>query len=223
VTSAFREAGAEVKGSSLAGSSDGSDLLRCDVTSAEDVARCFGEAGAETGRPLHVVTAHGLASVANIEDLDEMEWRRVLDVNLTGSFLVLREAARRLGRGSTVTLLASQSGLRGAAGWGAYTASKFGVVGLGQCAAQEMAPAGVRVNVVCPGSVAGVMMDDLVKALAERRGVKREQVVAEYEASIPAGRFASAEEIANVCLFLASGLASHVVGSTIVVDGGELS
>ena len=222
VVTAFREAGATVQGADVVAASARPDLLRCDVTSSDDVARCFVEAAVGT-EPLHVVASQGAAIVADIADLEEVEWRRVVDVNLTGSFLVVREAARRLGKGSTVTLLGSQAGLRGAAGWGAYAASKFGVVGLAQCAAQELAPKGVRVNVVCPGSVAGEMTDGLVDTLAERRGIEPDEVIAGYKDMIPLGRFARVEEIANVCLFLASGLASYVVGSTIVVDGGELS
>lgn len=219
IADAFQALGTDVVRADLAPRRG--DDVRCDVTDAGSVAAAFD--AATTDGPLHVVAAQGRAQVQDLAEVTEAEWRTTLDVNLTGSFLIVREAVTRLARGSTITLIASQSGLRGAAGWSSYSAGKFGVIGLGQSAAQELAPSGIRVNIVCPGNVDTPMSDKLHAVLASRRGQDPDQIREGYERAIPLGRFAAPSEIASVCLFLASDLASYVVGSTIVVDGGELS
>ena len=216
VVRTFAAAGAEVIGADLAAAGP---IVACDVTDEASVARAFDAAGTVTD----VVHAAGVGAVGAVRDVDPATWRRVVDVNLTGSFIVARAAAERLGAGGTLTLLSSQAGLRGGARWSAYCASKFGVVGLMQCLAQELAPAGVRVNAVCPGAVATAMTDELVASLATSEGIAPAELRARYEAGAPIGRYAEPDEIARVCLFLASDLATYVIGSSLVVDGGELT
>jgi NAD(P)-dependent dehydrogenase (short-subunit alcohol dehydrogenase family) len=120
-------------------------------------------------------------------------------------------------------VIGSQAGRKGAADWGAYVASKFGVHGLTQCLAQELAPAGIRVNVVAPGNVDTEMALELMRKKAARTGLSPGEIKQEYSRNIPLGRFAEPHEVARVCVFLASPLASYVVGSALSVDGGELS
>lgn len=219
VAEAFTDAGAEVIGVDLA---PGEDMLLCDVTSEESVAQAF--ALAATPGPLkHVVHAAGTGSVGALRDVALDEWRRVIDVNLTGSFLVGREAARRLGPGGALIFVGSQAGLRGGALWTTYAASKFGVTGLAQSLAQELAPEGIRVNIVCPGSVDTPLGRKLIEQVAEMSGSTRDDVRNEYERGIPLGRLAQPEEVGRVCVFLASSLASYVVGTALVIDGGELT
>jgi NAD(P)-dependent dehydrogenase (short-subunit alcohol dehydrogenase family) len=221
VLTEFRHAGAEAVGADVEqGGDDG--LIVCDVTDESSVRRAF-DAAAEEGAVTDVVDAAGTALVSPLDELSLSEWRRVLDVNLTGSFLVTREAARRLPPGGSLTLVGSQAGRRGAALWAAYSASKFGVVGLAQSAAQELAPKGIRVNVVCPGSVDTPLSRRLASDLARYRGLAATDVWNAYEQSIPLARFAAPEEVARVCVFLASDHASYVAGASIVVDGAELS
>lgn len=215
----FSRAGATVIGADVA---EGSEIVPCDVRREADVVAVFDRAE-QGGRITDVVHAAGVSSIGPLQDLDLVEWHRLVDVNLTGSFLVTREAARRLPPGGTLILVGSQAGKRGAALWGAYAASKFGVVGLGESAAQELAPRGVRVNVVCPGSVDTPLSRALVEELAVRREGDADEVWTSYERGVPLGRAARPEEIARVCVFLASDLASYVTGASIVVDGGELS
>ncbi len=219
VRRSFEAAGASVVGLDIA---PGNGTLRCDVTDESAVADAFDAASAE-GLVTDVVHAAGVASVGPVTDITLDAWRHVVDVNLTGSFIVAREAARRLGGGSSLTLVSSQAGLRGGARWSAYCASKFGVIGLMQCVAQELAPRGVRVNAVCPGAVATGMTDALVDALAAAEGIDPEALRARYETGAPLGRYAEPAEIAQVCVFLASDMASYVAGSSLVIDGGELT
>ncbi len=216
VVQAFRDAGAEVVGVDLR--ADG-DVRPCDVTDEVAV-----EAAVEEAGPLDdVVHAAGVVSTGDVATLPLAEFRRVLEVNLVGSFLVARAAARRVRQQGTVTLVASQGGLRGGAGWSAYCASKFGVIGLTESLAQEAAPRGVRVNAVCPGSIDTEMSRRVAVELAGRRGTTPDAVQEAYRTGIPAGRLGTPDDVAGVCVFLASSLASFVAGAALVVDGAELS
>ncbi len=219
VCSELEAAGATVLGCDIRA---GDGTIGCDVTVEADVARAF-ELAAQEGPVTDVVHAAGVGSVGLVRDLGASEWQRTIDVNLTGSFLVAREASRRLGSDSTVTLISSQAGLRGGARWSAYCASKFGVIGLMQCLAQELAPAGVRVNAVCPGAVDGAMTDALLEQLAPLEGLTPAELRARYESNCPLGRFADPREVARTCVYLASELASYVSGASLVVDGAELT
>jgi NAD(P)-dependent dehydrogenase (short-subunit alcohol dehydrogenase family) len=194
-------------------------VIACDVTDESSTAAAFESAG----RLSDIVHAAGVGSVGPVAEVELAEWNRVVAVNLTGSFVVAREAARRLGAGGTLTLLSSQGGLRGGARWSAYCASKFGVIGLMQCVAQELADRGIRVNAVCPGAVEGSMTDELIGRLAVMQGIEPAALRARYEAGCPMGRFADPREVGRTCVYLVSDLASYVSGSSLVVDGAELT
>jgi NAD(P)-dependent dehydrogenase (short-subunit alcohol dehydrogenase family) len=215
IVTAFREHGAEVVGADIA-AMDG--VTACDVTDEGSVRSVFAR-----GRFDDVVHAAGIVVVGTVRETELDAFKRVLDVNLVGAFLVGREAARQAASGSTITLIASQAGRKGGAGWSAYCASKFGVIGFGESLAQELAPEGIRVNSVCPGTVDTTMTSNAIRRLSEVRGEPAEVVGARYADAVPVGRFATPREIADVCVFLASPLARYVMGASVVVDGGELS
>jgi NAD(P)-dependent dehydrogenase (short-subunit alcohol dehydrogenase family) len=198
------------------------DIFRCDVTDEASVAATF-EAAQAIGPLTDVVHAAGIVSVDRVEDQSLAEVRRILEVNLIGSFAVARAAARALPDGGTLTLLSSQAGLRGGASWSAYCASKAGVNRLAESLAQELAPRGIRVNAVCPGNVETPMSEQAIQRLATVSRTPAAKIRAHYVDGIPLGRFARPEEIASVCVFLASPLASYVTGTSLIVDGGELS
>lgn len=181
-----------------------------DVTDEETVVRCFDEA-ASIGDLRVVVLAAGTVGLGEIEDLALEDWDRLIRINLTGSFLCAREAARRMRNGpGAIIFISSQAGRKGAARWGAYSASKFGVLGLMESLAQEMAPRHINCNAICPGSVDTPMLaasTDIEAAIPQ----------------IPAGRIANPSEIADVVSFLASPGAGYIAGASLVVDGGQLS
>ena len=113
------------------------------------------------------INAAAVFSVCEVLDMESAEWRRVLDINATGSFIVARAAAREMvereTRGSIVCI-SSCAGKRGAAGFSHYSASKFAVIGMVQGFACELAKHGIRINAVCPGTVRTPMIDELAKA-----------------------------------------------------------
>lgn len=170
-----------------------------------------------------VLHAAGIMSTGEVSTLTLTDFRRVIDVNLIGSFLVARAGARRIADRGTITLVASQAGRKGGAGWSAYCASKFGVIGLVESLAQELAARGVRVNAVCPGTVDTPITSLAINQLADHRNTTPGEIRDDYLAGIPFGRFGTPAEVASVCVFLASPLAGYVSGASIVVDGAELS
>lgn len=219
VTAAFKRAGAHCLPADLVASKG---VLACDVTDEASVTATL-EAAQSIGPLTDVVHAAGIVSVGRVEDQALQELRRVLEVNLVGSFLVARAAARAVTGGGSITFVSSQAGLRGGAGWSAYSASKAGVNRLAESLAQELAHRGIRVNAVCPGNVDTPMSEQAIRRLAAMSGARAPEVRARYLDAIPLGRFALPEEIASVCVFLASSLASYMTGASVVVDGGELS
>ena len=139
---------------------------------------------------------------------------RTLDVTLTAVFTGLQAAIpiMRAQGGGAVVNVASISGLAGDRGFAAYNAAKAGVVNLTRAAALELAPAGIRVNAVCPGLIATPAL-----ARALRDAPAREE---RARAAVLVGRFGEPEEVARAICFLASDDASYVTGATLIVDGG---
>jgi NAD(P)-dependent dehydrogenase (short-subunit alcohol dehydrogenase family) len=181
----------------------------CDVTNEHDVDVLFDRAAAR-GDVTAVVLAHGIAARGRIEETPPSEWERVMAVNATGSFLCARAAVRVMPRGSIV-FLSSQAGRKGAAGWGAYAASKFAVIGLMESLAQEQAPRCIRANAICPGSIETSMLRTTADDPDQLCAV------------IPIGRFGEPAEVAALAAFLCSDEAAYMSGASLVIDGAELS
>jgi NAD(P)-dependent dehydrogenase (short-subunit alcohol dehydrogenase family) len=158
--------------------------------------------------------------IAPTHRYDEDMFDRVIAVNVKGVFLGLRHVLPvmlKQGRGSIVNT-ASVAGLVASPGMPAYVASKHAVIGLTKTAAGEVARSGVRVNCVCPGPIDTRMIHSLETMLdpEDPNGVGRR-----YQSNIPLGRYGTAEEVANVVIFLASDMASNITGAHYVVDGGR--
>ncbi|MGE0238390.1 MAG: SDR family NAD(P)-dependent oxidoreductase [Parvibaculaceae bacterium] len=219
IADAFEEAGAMVMRLDIKASGA---VRECDVADEASVARAFADAAA--AEPIDdVVHAAGIAVIGAVAETPVAEFRRVIDVNLTGAFLVAQQATRHLRRGGNLVLVASQAGLKGGRLWGAYSASKGGLLRLADSLVEELAPHGIRVNAVSPGTVDTEMVARAMADLARLSGTDIEAVRARYEAAIPIGRFAQPREVASTVVALCSGLLSYVNGSNIVIDGGELS
>ena len=219
VCAEFERHGAECVGVDV---TPGSGIIACDVSDEASVLAAFDEAA--RGGPLSdVVHAAGIVSVGAVAEQSLSEFRRVVDINLVGTFLVAREAARRVRDHGAITLMSSQAGLKSGAFWSAYSAAKAGVLRIAESLALELAPRGVRANAVCPGEVETTMIVDAMAGIAKLRSMAPEAVRRAYTDEIPLGRFATPEEVARVCVFLSSPLADYVTGAAQTVDGGLLS
>ena len=195
-----------------------------DVSRAADAERFVADALAQFGRidvlVNNAAAPHG-ADRRLLWEIPEEAWDLVIDVNLKGTFLMSRAVIpHMLKRGSgRIISMASVSGKRGTARRGAYTASKFGVIGLTQVMAQELGAHGITVNAICPGSV-----DTSRRESTSRR--ERALVERDPNAPVlslpPTGRVARPDDIARLALFLASEASDHITGQAWNVDGGTV-
>lgn len=161
-------------------------------------------------------------AAAQISELTEEEWNRVLSVNLTGYFFLSKAVAPQMQqqKSGSIVLTASFWGRKGFAYYAAYCASKAGVVSLAQTFSEEMAPYGVRVNSVAPGMIMTGMHERALREEADERGVSYEEFRdAEWE-KIPLGKAGDPVDISNAHLFLASDEAKYITGASIDVNGG---
>jgi NAD(P)-dependent dehydrogenase (short-subunit alcohol dehydrogenase family) len=147
-------------------------------------------------------------------DGSEEEFAAIMDVNVRGTWLGMRAAARQMraqGGGGAIVNIASTAGLKGSPAMAIYSASKYAVIGLTRSAALEFAKTGPRINAVCPGVIDTPMMQGVASDPRARRA---------FEAAQPNGRFGTPEEVAQACVWLASDRASLVTGAILGVDGG---
>lgn len=196
-----------------------------DVTSLSSLGEALSECLVRHGRVDSVVANAGILHLQHVLDTPLDRWRRVLEVNLTGAFLTCQVFGRQLveqGQGGSMILTSSLFGVRGGVENGAYSASKFGLIGLMQSLAAELAPHKILVNAVCPGQVDTDMMRALFRDRAALRGQTEDAVRRELEQRVPLGRLASVSEIADIYVFLASRLNHYITGQSLVADGGWL-
>ena len=175
------------------------------------------------GRVDVLVPNAGILVLKPALDLETAEFRRVLDVNLTGAFITATTFARHMRQNRTrgsIIFTSSLWGIRGGAENAAYSASKFGVVGLAQCLAGDLAADRIRVNCVCPGQIDTEMSRRLLVDRAAIRKLDPEEVRRATERRIPLGAYGNVEEIAGTYVYLASDLSSYVTGQSIIPDGG---
>ena len=187
--------------------------VSCDVTVWEQVQAAVERARTDYGGLDVVVNCAGILKGHLLEETPEAEWRQVLDVNLTGAFLVTKAAlkAMREQGGGAIVHIASRMAIRVKEGHGAYAAAKAGILQLTQMAALEGAPHKIRVNCVCPGFVDSPMT---------RTGYGQDAFDG-WNKVCPLGRAATPEDIAKAMLFLASDDAAFITGATLPVDGGR--
>jgi NAD(P)-dependent dehydrogenase (short-subunit alcohol dehydrogenase family) len=193
-------------------------LVTTDVSVAQDVERMVAHTLESFGRLDYAVNNAGIeGQFAGVVELPEEEWDRVLDINLKGAFLCLKYETRAMlagGHDGAIVNVGSVNSFLGFASGSAYVASKHGLIGLTTSASAELAPQGIRVNLVCPGIIdtpmhqrlRGLIGDEIYDSVLQQRVHKRR-----------AGR---PEEIARSVVFLCSDEASYITGTTLTPDGG---
>jgi NAD(P)-dependent dehydrogenase (short-subunit alcohol dehydrogenase family) len=198
-----------------------------DVADDASVAKGVASATAALGGLDTLVNSAGVFQFRGLEEIATAEWDRIIDVNLKGTFLAMREAMPHLkaSRRGRVVNISSDAGKRGFALLGAYCASKFGVVGLTQAVGAEVAPDGVRVNAVCPGTVAATGMGKVVidQKIALGYGASPAEVVERGAASFPLRRVGTIEDVVSAVMFLISESSNWITGESINIDGGSLA
>lgn len=168
-----------------------------------------------------LINAAGILRLGNSDELSLADWQACLDVNVSGVFYLLRELVphfKRLGRGAIVSV-ASNAAHVPRLQMAAYCASKAALVSLSHCVGLELAPYGVRCNLVSPGSTATPMLQAML-ADADARQRTIAGLPEQFKLGIPLGKIASPLEVANAVLFLASDQASHITLQDLVIDGG---
>lgn len=175
-----------------------------DISSEADWARIYGVVQHDYGHLDVLVNNAGIYRTGDVLAATETELRAIFDVNLLGPILGIRTMTPLMPRGSAIVNVASISGLRGHGGALAYASSKWGLRGASRSAARELAPRGIRVNCVCPGSVDTPMIADIGWDLSH----------------LPIPRRGTPEEVAAMVAFLASDAGSYCTGGDFVVDGG---
>jgi NAD(P)-dependent dehydrogenase (short-subunit alcohol dehydrogenase family) len=196
--------------------------LAADVSDPAQVDQAFGQVIGEFGRVDVLYNNAGVNSSGSVIDATDEDWDRSFAVNAKGTFLCSRAAARPMvaaGRGSIVNQ-GSVAALVGIANFASYCASKGAVVALTRSMSVDLAPRGVRVNVICPGTVYTPLMEPMLRARGQGDLAAG---LALTTAKYPIGRLGTPEEIAAVALFLASDDSSFLTGSVITADGGMTS
>jgi NAD(P)-dependent dehydrogenase (short-subunit alcohol dehydrogenase family) len=190
-----------------------------DVADSGQVAAAFDRA--ETLGPVDAVFSNaGISIVGPAVSLSDDDWLRQLHINLSGSFYVVREAARRMTarRRGAIVVTGSELGILGQQGYVGYTATKGGVLAMTRAFAAELAGYGIRVNSISPGTTETPMLTAEFEASPDPA---RER--AENESTIPLGRFGQPGDIAAAVAFLLSDEAGYITGASLVVDGGRTS
>lgn len=193
-----------------------------DVSVPDEVSRTFADLDAHYGGLSTLILNAGIAGpTAAVEDVAVGEWDRCIDVNLNGAFYIVREAVPRLKtRGSGVIVsVASNAGLFGCPNRSPYAASKWAMIGLMKTWAMELGPHNIRVNAVCPTSVEGPRIEQVIARDASVRGVTEAEIREVYQRQSSMRTFVSADDVTEMVLFLASDRAAKISGQAIAVDG----
>jgi NAD(P)-dependent dehydrogenase (short-subunit alcohol dehydrogenase family) len=190
-----------------------------DVRDVEALQAAVAAAEHELGPVIGLVNGAGIVRVSSFQEMKSTEWREVIDINLTGAFNTCQAvipALIRAGGGSVVNI-ASWLGKRAMPYYGAYSVSKFGLIGLTQVLALELAEKGIRVNAVCPGIVSETGMRNYAELRSRELGLPAAE---ERIQQIPLGRLARPLDVAHATAFLLSDQADYITGQAINVTGG---
>jgi NAD(P)-dependent dehydrogenase (short-subunit alcohol dehydrogenase family) len=196
--------------------------VKADVSSEPDVDRLFAAIKVELGGLDALINNAGIAGpTGGIENIDPAEWRRCIDVGLTGQFLCARRAVPMLkaAGGGSIVNMSSAAGRHGYAFRTPYSSAKFGVIGLTQSLAKELGPANIRVNAILPGIVEGPRMEGVIRDRAAELGISSEEMKERYLERTSLRRMVSPRDVAIMVAFLLSDAGRNVSGQSIGVDG----
>ncbi|MHA1975280.1 MAG: SDR family NAD(P)-dependent oxidoreductase [Candidatus Hodarchaeales archaeon] len=193
---------------------DITEIMKGDVSNTSDVDSTFDKLKKVMGGIDILINNAGISIRDPVLDISLPQWQKVLDVNLTGVFLVAQGAAKMMleGSGGVILNMGSTNGIMGYPFYASYNASKAGVIELTKSLALELAPT-IRVNAVCPGFILTPMQE------AEYTP----EMIRDFESKVPLGRLGKPEEVAGLFAFLASDDAKYLTGQTFVIDGGEIA
>jgi len=205
-----------------------STVVVCDVTAERNVEAALRAIRRLWGGVDILVNAAGIAPAHSLVDLPLAEWRAALDVNLTGYFLMAREAARLMieqGMGGSIINISSKSGLEASKSNTPYNATKAGELHMARGWALELGPHGIRVNSVAPGNVfegSKIWNPGYIKMCAEKHGIKPDEVIPYYVNMTALKRRITGQDVADAVTFLCSDKARTITGQTIVSDSGQV-
>jgi NAD(P)-dependent dehydrogenase (short-subunit alcohol dehydrogenase family) len=195
---------------------------KADVSSEEDVARLFEIVGRQLGGLDVLVNNAGIAGpTGRVEDIAAAEWRRTIDVCLTGQFLCAHHAVPMLkaAGGGAIINLSSAAGRFGYAFRTPYSAAKWGVIGFTQSLAKELGPANIRVNAILPGIVEGPRMTAVIEARAKQVGVSYTDMEKTYLERVSLRRMVTPGDVAGMVAYLVSAAGRNISGQSLGVDG----
>lgn len=195
---------------------------KADVSDRQQVDRLFDAVRANLGGLDVLVNNAGIAGpTANVDEMDPDEWDETVDINLNGQFYCARRAVPLLKEAgdSAIVSLASVAGRLGYAYRLPYAATKWGIVGMTASLAKELGPFGIRVNALLPGIVEGPRIESVIRARAEAVGVPYEEMAQEYRDKASLRRMVSAQDVADMALFLCSSHGRNISGQPISICG----
>ncbi len=195
---------------------------KADVSDPDQVDQFFDEATADLGGlDILINNAGNAGPTGPIEDLDLNAWRKTFAVNVEGQFLFTRRAVPLLKaqESGCIINMSSTGGLLGCPLRAAYATAKWGVIGLTKTLAMELGVYGIRVNAICPGSVEGERIDRVIAAEAQSRGVSADKIRENYLKQTSLHTFVSAQDVANLILFVCSDAGAKISGQALTVDG----
>ena len=197
-------------------------IQKTDVANFDDVKSFFSNVAQQVGSIDVLINCAGMAGpTANLQDVEPEEWRRTIDVNLNGMFYSLKEAVPLLKKSPRASIIniASSASFFGFPLRSPYTAAKWAVIGLTKTLAMELGGEGIRVNAICPGSVSGDRIDQVIEVDALKQGKSAQEIKELYVKQVSMKTFVEPEDVAHLALFLTSDYGRYISGQAIGLDG----